>query len=248
MKALIIDDEHLCRENLRMLVESFCPTIDTIKTASNASDARQKLELFQPDVLFLDIKMPGETGFEFLESLGDHPYAVIFTTAHSEFALSALKAQAIDYLEKPVDIEDLQNAVKKLALRFKNGNPKPPIEERLAKQSPQVSSDKIAIAMRDGFDIINCSDIVHLEASESYTTFYLQNGKRLISSKNIKVYEEKLDPNIFFRTHKSHIINVQNHLTGFNRVDGNSAVLSNGKLVPISRRKLQDFLCLITGM
>ncbi len=248
MKALIIDDEHLCRENLRMLIESYCPAIHESASAVNASDARKQLSIFQPDILFLDVKMPGENGFDFLASLGDHPYSVIFTTAHSEFALPALKAEALDYLEKPVNIDDLQKAVKKLDKRRQLNAIEDHIKIAQNKTQPGTGNEKIAIAMREGFEIISFNEIIHLEASESYTTFYLGNGKRIISSKNIKVYEDRLDPAVFFRIHKSHIINVRNHLTGFNRRDGNSAVMSNGKMIPISRRKLQQFLDLITGM
>ena len=102
--------------------------------------------------------------------------------------------------------------------------------------------------MREGYEILTYREIINLEASESYTMIYLENGKKLLSSKNIKVYEEKLNPAIFFRTHKSHIINIQNHLKGYSRVDGNSAVMSNGKHIPISRRKLQTFLDRISDM
>lgn len=248
MRALIIDDEHLCRENLRMLIESYCPAIQESAMAVNASDARDQLTSFRPDILFLDVKMPGENGFDFLLSLGDHPYSVIFTTAHSEFALPALKAEALDYLEKPVNIDDLQRAVKKLDKRRQAAAATDFAPVEIQRSGTSSSNEKLAIAMREGFEIISLKEVVHLEASESYTTFYLENGKRIISSKNIKVYEDRLDPSIFFRTHKSHIINVKNHLTGFNRINGNSAVLSNGKMIPISRRKLQQFLDLITGM
>jgi two-component system LytT family response regulator len=108
-------------------------------------------------------------------------------------------------------------------------------------------NQKISIPMREGFELLNVKDIIHLEASESYTMIHLQGGKRILSSKNIKVYEKLLDPNIFFRTHKSHIVNLRFHLKGFNRIDGNSAVMTNGQLIPISRRKLQSFLDAVEG-
>ncbi len=122
------------------------------------------------------------------------------------------------------------------------------IKNMLKRASSGSGSERIAIPMREGYEIISYSEIIHLEASESYTTIYLNNGKRLLSSKNIKVYEEKLDGSVFFRTHKSHIVNTGYHLKGFNRVDGNWAVLSNGKNIPISRRKVQSFLDRISDL
>ncbi|HKL04080.1 MAG TPA: LytTR family DNA-binding domain-containing protein [Cryomorphaceae bacterium] len=249
MKALIVDDEQFCRDNLQLLIEEYCPSITQAKTAESAEAAREIISSFDPDVLFLDIKMPNETGFDLLNSLNSKKIAVIFTTAHREYALDALKAQAVDYLEKPINIDELQTAVKKI--ESKSATEKGSIDEiknMLKRASSGSGSERIAIPMREGYEIISYSEIIHLEASESYTTIYLNNGKRLLSSKNIKVYEEKLDGSVFFRTHKSHIVNTGYHLKGFNRVDGNWAVLSNGKNIPISRRKVQSFLDRISDL
>lgn len=249
MKALLVDDELFCRDNLKMMVQEYCPAIHEIKSAESAQNAREILSNWSPDILFLDIKMPNESGFDLLTSMGEHNLSVIFTTAHDEYALSALKVEAIDYLEKPINIEDLQSAVHKAEKRAEfRTNSLSQIKDMLKDNRNSLDNEKIAIPMREGYEILAYHEIVHLEASESYTTIYLENGKRLLSSKNIKVYEEKLNPRVFFRTHKSHIINIQNHIKGFNRVDGNSAVMSNGKQIPISRRKLQSFLDRISGM
>ncbi len=249
MKALIVDDEQFCRDNLRLLIDEFCPEISTIEMASSAEDARNQLSNNIPDVLFLDIKMPKESGFQLLNSLGDHNMSVIFTTAHNEYALDALKARAVDYLEKPISIDDLQMAVSKIeAQPTENGNSLKEIKALIQQTYQEQNQEKIAIPMREGYEIISYGDIVHLEAQESYTMIYLESGKKLLSSKNIKIYEEKLDPLVFFRTHKSHIVNVRHHLKGFNRIDGNSAVMTGGKHIPIARRKLQSFLDRIAGM
>ncbi len=249
MKALIVDDELFCRENLKLIIEEYCPAITSTSMASSAIEARNAMNDSSPDILFLDIKMPNETGFDLLHSLGDHKLSVIFTTAHNEYALSAIKAQAVDYLEKPINIDDLQQAVKKVEQKTsKSKNSLQEIKALIREAQGGSSNDKIAIPMREGYEIIAYRDIIHLEASESYTMIFLANGKKLLSSKNIKVYEEKLGNEIFFRTHKSHIINLEHHIKGFSRVDGNSAVMSNGKQIPIARRKLQAFLDRIAGM
>ena len=249
MKALLVDDELFCRDNLRMLVSEYCPAITETRTAESASRAREILSTWDPDILFLDIKMPNESGFDLLNSLGDHQLSVIFTTAHDEYALSALKAEAVDYLEKPINIDELEAAVAKVSRKHGKGiNSLAEIKSLIKQAGMRPDQEKIAIPMREGYEILTYREIVHLEASESYTMIYLENGKKLLSSKNIKVYEEKLNPSIFFRTHKSHIINIENHLKGYSRVEGNSAVMSNGKHIPISRRKLQTFLDRISDM
>jgi len=248
MKALIVDDELFCRDNLKILLSDYCPEIREIDMAGSAKEARERMEAYSPDILFLDIKMPEETGFDLLTSLTHKPSSVVFTTAHNEYALQAIKAEALDYLEKPINIDELQEAVKKASGRMNSSfDPKSYMRKLLDEINRDPGDEKLAIPMREGYELIPIKEIVHLEASESYTMIYLVDGKRIMSSKNIKVYEEKLDDHIFFRTHKSHIINVKYHLKGFTRVDGNSAVMSNGKQVPISRRKLQRFLEEIVG-
>jgi len=246
MKALIVDDEQFCRDNLKLMIKEYCPAILQTETAADADEARNRVDNLKPDVLFLDVQMPRENGLDLLNSLGNHDMSVIFTTAHREYALDALKAQAIDYLEKPINIDELQTAVSKVESKGSNSLEK--IRELINTSTNSASQERIAIPMREGYEIISFDEIIHLEASESYTMIYLQGEKKILSSKNIKVYEDKLSPMVFFRTHKSHIINMRDHLKGFNRVDGNSAVMSNGKFIPIARRKLQTFLDRISGM
>jgi two-component system LytT family response regulator len=248
MKALIVDDEKFCRDNLKILLKDYCPEVSEIDVASNAKESRQLISESNPDILFLDIMMPRESGFDLLESISEKPKSIVFTTAHNEYALQAIKAEALDYLEKPVDIEELQTAVYKASQKqVRAGSTDDLVKQVMLELSRKSDDEKIAIPMREGYELISVKDIVHLEASESYTMIYLADGKRIVSSKNIKVYEQKLDSNTFFRTHKSHVINVKHHLVRFSRIDGNSAVMSNGKHVPISRRKLQSFLEEIVG-
>src|SRR5690606_27358473 len=114
LKSIIVDDEFNCRSNLQMLIEEYMPEIEVLDIAESADKARELIKKHTPDVVFLDIKMPGEDGFSLLKSLGDYDFSVVFTTAHNQFALKAFKANAIDYLEKPIDVDDLKKAVAKL--------------------------------------------------------------------------------------------------------------------------------------
>ncbi len=234
LKSIVVDDEFYCRNNLKMILDDFCPEVEVVGMADSADQARSLITQFNPDLIFLDIKMPKEDGFTFLDSLPTRNFSVVFTTAHNEYALKAFKVDAIDYVEKPINIEDLRNAVTKV-VRFQQANPS-------VKSDSIKESDRVSFATRDGFITIKYDEIIHLEASDNYTMIYMTDNRKHLSCKNIKVYEESLDPNTFFRAHKSHIINVATHLKGFTRSDGNIAILTNGKQIPVSRRKLAEFL------
>lgn len=243
LKALIVDDEFNARNNLKILINEFCPELQIIGLVESATEARIIIEKEKPDVVFLDIAMPKEDGFSLLKSYENRDFSVVFTTAYNEYALKAFKENAIDYLEKPISIEDLQKAVQKVMKVHGNSNQRTPAElSELVNEALEGKNDRISIPTRDGYIIIRNTDIIHLEASDNYTMIYLIDGSRHLSSKNIKVYEENLNQEVFFRTHKSHIINVEHHLKEFSRSEGNMAILTNGINVPIARRKMSNFL------
>jgi len=243
LKALIVDDEFNARNNLKILIDEFCPELEIIGLAESAAEARIIIEKEKPDVVFLDIAMPKEDGFSLLKSYVDRTFSVVFTTAYNEYALKAFKENAIDYLEKPISIDDLQKAVQKVMKVHGSNEQITPAElSELVDEAMEDKNDRISVPTRDGYVIIRNTDIIHLEASDNYTMIYLIDGSRHLSSKNIKVYEENLNQEVFFRTHKSHIINVEHHLKEFSRSEGNMAVLTNGINVPIARRKMSNFL------
>lgn len=243
LKALIVDDEFNARNNLKILIDEFCPELQIIGLVESAAEARIIIEKEKPDVVFLDIAMPKEDGFSLLKSYENRDFSVVFTTAYNEYALKAFKENAIDYLEKPISIDDLQKAVQKVLKVHGSNEQRTPAElSDLLDEATEGKNDRISIPTRDGYIIIRNTDIIHLEASDNYTMIYLIDGSRHLSSKNIKVYEENLNQEVFFRTHKSHIINVEHHLKEFSRSEGNMAVLTNGINVPIARRKMSNFL------
>lgn len=253
LRCVIIDDELNCRNNLEILIKDNCPSLEVVGVADSAALGRELIGQHNPDVVFLDIKMPREDGFAFLKSMPDRKFSVVFTTAHNEYALKAFKAKAVDYITKPIDPDDLEQAESKLLKIHASGeeeiDAKNDIIQQLIKEGiAGAEEEKTTIPTRDGFAIVRSKDIIHLEASDSYTVIYLTEGRKFVSSKNIKVYENRLSDNMFFRTHKSHIINVAYHLNEFSRSQGNIAVLSNNAQVPISRRKLPDFLNRIAEM
>ncbi len=241
LNAIIIDDEFNARENLKIMLEEHCPELQIKGLGSSAEEGRQLIDSQNPDLVFLDIAMPNEDGFSFLNTIKDRKFSVVFTTAHNEFALKAFKADALDYLEKPIAIDDLKNSVIKVS-KYHQKKTVNNSNLNLKTLATKINADKISIPTKDGYIIINNKDIVNLEASDNYTMIHLSDGSRHLSSKNIKIYEQNLDENVFFRSHKSHIINVEYHLKEFSRSEGNVAIMNNGKNIPISRRKMSFFM------
>ena len=245
ISTIIIDDEQNARENLKLILNDFCPDINVVGEAGSAEEARGLIAKLTPNLLFLDINMPNEDGFELLNSIEHKNFSVIFITAHNQFALKALKAGAIDYLEKPIDIEDLQAAVAKVSEGDLEGSSNVDfgmIKQLLNEYKAESKSDTIAVPTLSGYEIIKSEDIIHLEADESYTRIFLVDGKKCVSSMTIARYEKVLDPSTFFRVHKSHIINTRHHLKEFNRHEGNVAIMDTGEAIPVARRKLSGFI------
>ncbi len=247
IRALIVDDEADARENLKLMLEEHCPQIEVAAMASSAQEARDRIAEGGLQALFLDIKMPGEDGFSLLRSLPEPHLPVVFTTAYDEFALRAFKENALDYLEKPIDPTELERAVGKLAKAV--GDPAEAQRRgeglhNMIAQPVTALSNRVAVPGRDGLVLLRHEDILYLEASDSYTVVHARDGKRTVSSKHIRVFEDNLDPRKFFRVHKSYIINLE-HLVSISRSEGNMAVLDNGALVPVSRRKLPELMALL---
>jgi two-component system LytT family response regulator len=247
IRSVIVDDELNCRDNLKMIIEDYCPELEVVGIADSAQKARELISSQHPDLVFLDIKMPKEDGFQLLQSIPDRKFSVVFTTAYNEYALQAFKADAVDYIEKPIGIDELKSAVKKV-IRL---NPSmgldysATVENTESKKTVFRDNEKISLATRDGFTVVRNEEIIHLEASDNYTMIYMTDNRKFLSCKNIKVYEDSLNPEVFFRVHKSHIINVKHHLKSFSRQDGNHVILSNNKSIPVARRKLSDFMDII---
>ena len=244
INTIIIDDEQNARENLKLILDDFCPDVNVVAQAGSASEARKLIAKHKPNLLFLDINMPNEDGFELLASIEEKNFAVIFITAHNQFALKALKAGAIDYIEKPIDIEDLQAAVAKINVEESEvGNVDYNLIKTILNEYKNESkADTIAVPTLNGYEIIKAEDIIHLEAEESYTKIFLADGTKCVSSMTNARYEKVLDTNTFFRVHKSHIINIRHHLKEFNRQEGNIAIMDTGEVIPIARRKLSGFI------
>ena len=241
MKTIIIDDEPKARDNLKLLLSEYCPNVNILASEGNIKDAIASINKHQPELIFLDVQMQGETGFDLLEKLETITFEVVFTTAHHEYALKAFKFSAIDYLLKPIDIEGLRRAVQRAIER--NGKQ---MERRMEIASDTLdqnksSFNKIALPTSEGFVFIVKDDIVRCESTDNYTNFYLADGTKVLVSKTLKHFDEILSPYGFFRVHQSHLINLS-HLQKYHKGEGGYAIMSDASSVMVSRRKKAEFL------
>jgi two-component system LytT family response regulator len=234
LKALIVDDEEHGRENLINLLNDYCPEIEITGAAESAAKAKKLVYDKNPDVVFLDINMPVVDGFDFLESMPDKQFSVVFVTAHMEYGIRAVKAHAVDYLLKPVSIRELQQCVKTLVEMHSGTNTSG------ANQDGSGNEDKIVLSHFQGFSVHNIDELIRLEADDNYTVVYLKDKKPVTISKTLKHFEDCCG-NSFFRIHKSHLINLK-YLKEFSNLDGGFAIMADGSKLPVSRRKYSEFI------
>ena len=251
MRVLIVDDEQLNRDGLRMQLQQSCPGISQIDDAGSAKAARIKLAESNYNILFLDINMPNESGFDLLQSLPDKPFCIVFVTAYSEYAIRAFKANAIDYLLKPVDTEELVAAVKKCADRMQTGESGPrdtALMNQMAEQARSgVYPTRLTLPHQQGFNIVETSSIIWIEADGNYSLIRMDGGKQLLVTRAIREFEFLLDPTKFFRSHKSALVNL-GKVREYSSDDGHNVIMSNGDKAPVSRRKLDEFMSVIDSL
>lgn len=243
--AIIVDDEEFARSSLYFLLQENCENINISGIAKSVAEARNLLSQHPVDLIFLDIAMPGENGFELIKDAKESNAHVIFITAYDQYALKAIKANALDYLLKPIDIDELKLAVEKandyISLK-KNGHDRNDNLQNLAQQlHERTEIRKISLPNGQGYSLTSISDIVHIAADSNYSIFYLVNGERITVSKVLKEYEEILPENQFIRVHKSSIINLD-YVSEYNSKNGLEVTLKNGDRIAVSRRRASDFL------
>jgi two-component system LytT family response regulator len=240
--VVIIDDEPNGAESVYYLLQDYCPSLTVKAIAYSVSDAVRAIELHKPSLVFLDIQMPTGSGFDVIEQTRHVTYNVIFTTAHEEFALQAIKANAIDYLLKPIIAEELTKAVHK-ALHHNQSGQLNGLLNMVEQLHNKQSGNKITVANNEGLLFIEPTEIVRLEADSNYTHIHLADGKKITASKTLKEIE-KLLPSFFIKTHTSHIIN-RNKMAKYIKGDGGYVVLTDSVTVPVSRSYKADFLAAI---
>jgi two-component system, LytTR family, response regulator len=243
LKVLIVDDELHSRLTIRSLLMDQFPRMELVGMASNCVEARKLIVLHDPDLVLLDISMPGETGFDLLYALPDRRFQVVFVTAHEQFAVRAFRASAVDYLLKPVDVEDFKVAVAKAqaALYLSSAyNHQAANLEQLYESLKAKRIDRLALPHQQGVDMVEFKEIQYLEADVNYTRFHIQGGRKLVACHPLKHYEEVMEPEGFFRVHRSFMINMA-HLRQYIQNPTMEAILKDGTRLEVSRRRAPSF-------
>lgn len=241
INAIIVDDEEKSRDLLQKLLSRYCPEIHIAGTSDSVDVAVEMIRKNKPDLLFLDIEMSGETGFDLLEKISDTMCDVIFVTAYDKYAIRAIKFSASDYLLKPIDSEELAAAVKKVIEKKNTTYNADNIRLLIQSIKKKEEFTKISLPTGSAYEIVSINDIIRCESEGHYTNFMLADKRRLLVSVSLKYYEDLLPSETFIRVHHSHLINI-NHVVRFLKVDGGYAVMSDNSQVEISRRKKDTFL------
>lgn len=243
MKAILVDDEPDGIRTLHKLLELHCPHVQVVATCSNAMTAKQQILQTEPDVVFLDIQMPGKSGLDLLTELSAKDFEVIFVTAHNEYMLQALQYSAADYLLKPVDEDRLIEAVQRVKSRLEAGikeDHKKTLLHNLSKAGNPLEM-RLCLPTLKGFIVLKLDDIIYCEAERSYTVFHLEGNRTVTVSKPLLEYDEVLKDTSFLRIHKSFLINLH-HVKEYHRGEGGMVIMSNNAEIEVSRRKKEQFL------
>lgn len=240
IKVLLIDDEEKARNILSYFLSTLVPEIAEVRQADSVDNALAMLNDFTPDIVFLDIEMPNKNGFDFLLELNKPSFDVIFTTAYNQYAIQAIRFSALDYLLKPVDPDELKNAVQRYLEKKESSEQKEQLFNNLVQNIEQkdIKDFKIAVPSSDGVHFFVVDDILRLEADSSYTNIHLVNQRPFLASKTLKHFEEMLEDFHFIRTHKSHLVNSK-HITRISN-DKEFVLLTDGSRVEVARRKKDE--------
>ena len=242
IKAIIIDDEVHCLDTLSILLQEYCTDVRVLQQCKSGDEGLLAINTHHPDLVFLDVEMPGMNGFDLLEKFKEIPFSVIFTTGYDEYAIRAIHISALDYLLKPIAPSDLTAAVKKLNTRRKR-----PTHEQFGilldkMNNPLNGIAKIAIPTFDGFELVAAESIIACKADDNYTHFYTRNAREIVACRTLKQVEEILESFPYFlRVHHSYLVNL-NEVVKYIRGEGGYLVMSDGRSVNVSRSRKESLL------
>jgi two-component system LytT family response regulator len=248
IKIIIIDDEPRGRSTLQQMLAQYSD-LEVVSTAASAEEGIAEIKKWSPDLIFLDIEMPFQTGFDMLEQMHPIDFEVVFVTAFDQYAIKAFKYNAVDYLLKPVDWDELERVLDKVRAQrlSKPGAPARQFEEVLHKlRNLHTNFDKLALPTSDGLIFIQISDIIRLQSDSNYTQFYLVGNEKILVTRTLGEYDELLKDHNFCRVHHSHLINLA-QIKRYVKNDGGYALMTDDSKVEISRRKKDEFLQMLEG-
>lgn len=245
IRIVIIDDEQDAINSIELIINEYCSNAEVVGTASSASEGRNVILSKKPDLIFLDIEMPRGNGFDLLEMLPERNFEIVFITAYNNFAIKAFKYSAIDYILKPIDIDEFVQAVDKAEKRINSSQPRDPKDiskyDVLLENIQSSHPTKIMVPTSEGQIYLEIERILRIEAEGSYSTLFLKDKNKIMVSKNLKEFENMLSNNDFFRPHNSHLINLE-HVKKYVLKDGGYIEMVDEMIVPISRRRKDSFI------
>lgn len=245
INAILIDDEATGLEVLQLAIEKYCPDVLIKGLYNTAQQGLEGIREIKPDLVFLDVQMPHMSGFDVIQQASPLSFEVIFVSAHDQYAIKAIKFSALDYLLKPVDVDELVQAVRKVKERMSSKNSSYQYQSVLNNiQLKSGKIEKLAVPTAEGIDFFNTKDIIYCKAEGSYTSIILKNKQQVLVCKNLKDFENMLIESGFCRVHHSYLINLH-HVQKYIKGEGGYVILTENHHVDISRRKKEEFLSLI---
>lgn len=242
-KTILIDDEKKIKKSLKRIIDEFTEGVEVIGSADGVESGIKIIEKMNPDIVFLDIEMVDGTGFDLLKKLNNINFLLIFCTAFNDFAIKAFKYNAIDYILKPFDIQDVVSAIERAKNNANLNHEKSAIKHLLSSfnKPKEKKTEKLILKTASDIFVVKISDIYNCESESGYTTFKFENEKKIMVSKNLKEYEVILSEHNFIKTHQSHLVNMD-HIERFHKKHGGYLILTNNREIPISTRKKEFVL------
>ena len=242
MRTIIVDDEKHSRDALKMMLERYCPGVSVQAVCNNGTEALQAIKELQPQLIFLDVEMPGMDGFQVLEACEDRSFAVIFITAYDQYALQAIHHSALDYLLKPIDVQELRDAVEKAGSEENKDTAQKVNNLLLFLQQHLYQDERLALPTIDGLRMVTAKNIIYCRSAGMQTKLHLQGPEKpVVVYRTLFEMEEWLADKGFFRVHNSFLINLS-FMEKYIKGDGGEIIMSDGYSVPVAREKKQDFL------
>ena len=242
IKVIIVDDDLPSRRVLESFLDEYCSQVKVIAAIGSVAEAVEAIKNLQPNLVFLDIEMPGEDGFQLLNHFEDPDFMIVFVTAYQEYAIRAFRSSAVDYLLKPIEIADLIQSVNKAQrLHELRSNYTQQIAALRSNLNQEQVTRRLALPVSDGYVFISIDDVIYLAANGSYTHVYLKDKKPLLISKKLYQLSEMITHPDMFKPHRSYIINL-NHVVQYIRRDGGFIIMDNEKEIPLSTKRKDDFM------